>query len=95
MRIVCVLVAETGQVQEECQTWRAKLEQEKTWTAFQVHYIKAQAYMRKRQKISRQRGYTSAVGVNIIVDICMAFTNMAHVTEEDCANVTKLRMVNI
>ena len=35
VRISYGLVAETGQFQEDCRTWRSKSEQEKTWTSFQ------------------------------------------------------------
>ena len=46
------LVAETAKFQEDCRTWRAKLEQEKTCTLFQAHFIEAQADLKERQKTS-------------------------------------------
>ena len=41
MRIAYIIVAETGQFQEDFQNRRAKSDPETTWTIFLAHFIKA------------------------------------------------------
>ena len=36
------LIVETGTFQEDCRTWRAKSEHDKTWIYFQAHFVKLQ-----------------------------------------------------
>ena len=66
IRIAYGLVAETGKFQEDCRTWQAKLDPEKTWTTFQSHFIEAQADLRKRQQTSRQGGCHTSTSNNAI-----------------------------
>ena len=48
VHIAYSLVVETGKFQEDFRTWRAKSEQNKTWTTFQAHFIEAQSNLRER-----------------------------------------------
>ena len=57
VQIAYGLVAETGQVQEDCRTWRAKLECDQNYMYFQAQFIKAQVYLRKVLHIFLQAGY--------------------------------------
>ena len=94
-QVVCIaygLVAETGQFQEYCRTWRSKSEQEKTWTSFQAHFIKAQADLREWQQTSQQGGYHTA---NNVTEMSVAFSNLAQATADDPAAVTNLVTANI
>ena len=71
---------DTGQFQEYCQTWYAKLGPEKTWTKFHTHFIEAQADLPQRHKTSLQGGYSSAVISNNAMDMSMAFSNLEQAT---------------
>ena len=84
VRIASVLVAKTRQYPEYCRAW--KNQDDKSWTSFQAHFIKAHADIRERQKISRQGGY----GANNLVGIKEAFANLAQATVVDRAGVTNL-----
>ena len=88
VRIAYGLVAETGQYPEDCRAWNNQ--DEKSCTTFQAHLIEAQENLRERQKTSRQGGY----GSNNLVGIEEAFTNLAHATADDRAEVTNLTEAN-
>ena len=60
VRISYGLVAEIGQLQEDYQTWQAKLDEENTWTRSQEHFIEEQADLWECKKTSRQGGTTPA-----------------------------------
>ena len=49
------LVAETDPYPEDCQMWMTK--ENKSWTAFQAHFIKAKAYLREWKYTSCQSSY--------------------------------------
>ena len=70
VRIAYRLVAETAQLQEDCRTWRAKLEMEKTWTTFQAHFTEAQADLQEQHQTSCQGGYHTGTG-NKAMDMSM------------------------
>ena len=93
VRISYSLVAETGKFQEYYQTLCAKLEQENTWTLFQVHFIKAHADLRERQQTSQKGEYHTGTANNI-TEMYVAFSNLAQVTAEDRSVVTNLTTAN-
>ena len=94
VRIVYGLVAETGQPEEDCRNWRAKSEQENTWTTFQAHFNKSQADLQEFQKTSRKGGYHTSTAYNSM-EIPISFTNMEQAMVEDRSAVTNLTMANI
>ena len=83
IHIACGLVAETGQYPENCWEWR--MQENKSWTAFQAHLIKAQSDPQERQNTSCQGRYRS----NNLVGIKEVFANLAQETVEERAAVTK------
>ena len=50
VRIAYSLVVDTGQFQEDCQTWPTNSEPEKASTKLQAHFIKSQADFREQQQ---------------------------------------------
>ena len=93
VRIACSLFAETGKFQEDYLTWQSKLEQKKTFTTFQAHFIKAQANLQERQKISCQGEYHTGTAKNAM-EFSMDLANLAQATAEDLATVTNLTTSN-
>ena len=87
------IIAETGKFHEDCQTWQAKLEQEKTWTKFQAHFIEAQADLRELQKTYHQGGYHTGTEKNAM-EMSMTFANLEQATAEYCSAVTNLNTAN-
>ena len=55
VRIPYELVVNTGQLPEDCRSWRNQ--DDKYWITFQVHCIESQVELRERQQTSRQGGY--------------------------------------
>ena len=78
-----------GQYHEDCRVWRTQ--DNKFWTYFQSHSIKAQAFLRDRQQKLRQGGY----GANKLVRIEEAFENISQETGEDRLEVTNLAGANM
>ena len=89
VRISYGLVAEIGQLQEDYQTWQAKLDEENTWTRSQEHFIEEQADLWECKKTSRQGGYHTGTANNTM-DMSVAFANLVQAMAEDCAAVTNL-----
>ena len=76
------LVAETGQFQGDCRTWRAKLEPEKICTKSQAYFIEAQTDLHRLQQTSCQGRYVTGTAHNAM-EISMVFENLAQATAED------------
>ena len=47
-----------GKFQEDCRNWRAKVEDDKTWTELQAHFIEVQANLHKLQQTCLGKGKT-------------------------------------
>ena len=46
----CTIVFNTGVFFDDCKTWRAKAEADKTWTNFKTHFSEAQRQLRPHPK---------------------------------------------
>ena len=90
VQIAYVLVTETGQVQEDCKTWQAKLDCDQNYMDFQAQFIKTQAYLHKVLHTFLQTGYIRGGVTHNGTEIHQAFSNQSQATAYDHAAVTNL-----
>ena len=61
-QLLCIaytLVFKTGLYFEDCKAWKAKPNNEKTWTNFKAHFQRAQRLLRDQLRTTKQAGFTS------------------------------------
>ena len=88
-RITYGLVSDMFQYPKDCWAWRTL--DNKYWTDFQAHFIKAQADIQERQQTSRQGRYVS----NNLVEIEQAFENLVQSTVKYRTLVTNITGANM
>ena len=90
------LISNTGMFPESCREWRRKLEADKTWACFKVHFTEAHQDWRLTQGTTQTAGYYGANNAmdSFVNDTADAFANLATATASDRQMLSDLTASN-
>ena len=90
------LIFSTGMFPESCREWRRKIEADKTWARFKIHFTEAHQDWRLSQGTTQTAGYHGANNAmdSFVNDTADAFANLATATASDRQMLADLTATN-